>query len=258
VTVEVRHFADGPEDAPVVVFSNSLGTTHEMWDAQAAALSGSFRVLRYENRGHGGSPGPQGPYSIAALGEDVLALLDRLGVRRFSFCGLSIGGTIGMWIGVNAADRLERLMLCCTSACFAPSEQWTQRAVLVRAEGLAPLVEATMERWFTPELHRSRPETVDRMRETFLSTEPEGYASCCEALAGFDMRGELGAIRAPTLVIAGAEDPVVTPEDARAIQAEIAGSRLQTISEARHLPAVERPAELNSALLDHLAAGAAA
>ena len=240
MSVEVEHTLEGPDDAPVVVFSNSLGTTGVMWDAQAAGLSERFRVLRYDTRGHGGSPAPPGPYTIGDLGDDVLALLDRLDLERVSFCGLSIGGMTGMWLGVHAAERIERLAICCTGMQLPTAEMWTERAALVRREGMSSVIDATIERWFTPGFPERSPEVVARIREAFLTTDPEGYAGCCEALAEFDMRGRLGGVRAPTLVIAGEDDPVGTPERAAAIGAEIEGSRVVVLPEARHLAAVEQ------------------
>ena len=248
----MQHTLEGPEDGPVVAFSNSLGTRSEMWDAQAAALSGRMRVLRYDTRGHGDSPAPPGPYSIDDLGADVIALLDRLELERVSFCGLSIGGMVGMWLAVNAPDRIERLAICCTATALPPADMWTDRAALVRAEGTGAVVDATIDRWFTPAFLERDPATVERIRASFLATDREGYAGCCEALAGFDMTGRLGAVRAPTLVIAGSDDPVGTPERAAAIAAEIADARLVVLPGARHLAAVERAEEVTGELERHL------
>ncbi len=252
MSVDVHHTLEGPEGAPVIVFSNSLGTRGEMWDAQAAALSDRFRVLRYDTRGHGESPVPSGPYSVSDLGGDVLGMLDRLELERVSFCGLSIGGMTAMWLGVNAPERIDRLAICCTGMQLPPPAGWTERADLVRTEGVGPLIEATMERWFSPEFPERSPETVERIRQTFLSTPPEGYASCCEALAEFDMRGELGAVRAPTLVVAGEDDQVGTPERAAAIGEEIEDSSVVVLPGARHLAAVEKADEVTRALEQHL------
>ena len=152
MSVDVHHTLEGPEDAPVLAFSNSLGTTGVMWDAQAAALSDRFRVLRYGGRGHGGTPAPPGPYTVADLAGDLLALLDRLELDRVSFCGLSIGGMTGMWLGVNAPERIDRLAICCTGMQLPTAEMWSERAALVRREGMESVVEATIERWFTPSL----------------------------------------------------------------------------------------------------------
>ncbi|HMA28094.1 MAG: 3-oxoadipate enol-lactonase [Solirubrobacterales bacterium] len=258
MTVDLDHTLEGPEGAPAIAFSNSLGTTGLIWDVQAAALSKQLRVLRYDIRGHGGTAAPPGPYSVPELAGDLLALLDRLELERVSFCGLSIGGMIGMWLGVNAPDRIERLVICCTAMRLPPPEMWTERAALVRIEGMGAVVDATMERWFTPAFPERSPELVKRIRETFLITDPEGYAGCCEALAGFDMTGELGAVRAPTLVIAGEEDPVGTPERAAAIAAEVLDSRLVVLPEARHLAAVEQADAVTAELERHLGVEAAA
>jgi 3-oxoadipate enol-lactonase len=240
VSVEVEYTLEGPDDAPVVVFSNSLGTTGVMWDAQAAALSERFRVLRYNTRGHGGTPAPPGPYMVGDLADDALELLDRLELERVSFCGLSIGGMTGMWLGAHAPERIDRLAICCTGLQLPTAEMWTERATLVRREGMGSVVDGTIERCFTPAFPERRPEVVNRIREIFLTTDPEGYAGCCEALAEFDMTGELGAVRASTLVIAGEEDPVGTPERGAAIASEVPDSRLVVLPEARHLAVVER------------------
>lgn len=253
MSVDVHHTLEGPEDAPVLAFSNSLGTTGVMWDAQAAALSDRFRVLRYGGRGHGGTPAPPGPYTVAELAGDLLALLDRLELDRVSFCGLSIGGMTGMWLGVNAPERIDRLAICCTGMQLPTAEMWSERAALVRREGMESVVEATIERWFTPSFPERSPEVVGRIREIFLTTDPEGYAGCCEALAEFDMRGQLDAISAPTLVIAGEDDPVGTPERAAAIAEEIRNARVVILPEARHLAAVEQADAVTRELEQHLA-----
>lgn len=252
MSVDVHHSLEGPEGAPVIVFSNSLGTTGVMWDAQADALSDRFQVLRYDTRGHGGTPAPDGPYTVGELGGDVVALLDRLGLERVSFCGLSIGGMTGMWLGVHAPERIDRLVICCTGMQLPTAEMWTERASQVRAEGLGSLIDATMERWFTPDFPERKPEVVERIREIFLTTDPEGYAGCCEALAEFDMRGQLDAITAPTLVIGGEDDPVGTPERVAAIGEEIEGSRVVILPNARHLAAVEQADAVSRELEQHL------
>jgi len=257
VSVDVHHSLEGPEGAPVIVFSNSLGTTGAMWDAQAAALSNRFRVLRYDTRGHGETPAPPGPYSMGDLADDVLALLDRLELERVSFCGLSIGGMTGMWLGVHAPERIDRLVICCTGMQLPPPEMWTDRAALVRDQGMGEVIDATMERWFTPAFPERSPDVVERIREIFLATDREGYAGCCEALAEFDMRGQLAGIKAPTLVIAGEDDQVGTPERAAAIGEEIEDSRVVVLPQARHLAAVEQAEAVTRELEQHLRVEAA-
>src|ERR687894_2393503 len=250
-TVEVHHLLEGSEDAPVLVLSNSLGTTLGMWDEQAPALNERFRLLRYDHRGHGGSPVPPGPYRIEDLGRDVLALLDRLGVERFSFCGLSIGGMVGMWLAGEAPQRIERLVLCCTSGRFAP-EAYDSRARTVRADGVGAVADAVVERWFTPAFRTSRPDVVERARRMLLDTPAEGYAGCCEAVRDADLGGRLGTISAPTLIIAGADDPAAPPDQAEVVRDSIPGASLEVIPDAAHLANIERPEAVTQAILDHL------
>lgn len=251
-TVPLHHTLDGPEDAPVVVMANSLGTTLRMWDDQAPALQGRFRLLRYDHRGHGESPVPHGPYTIDDLGQDVLALLDRLEIERASFCGLSIGGVVGMWLASEAPERVERLVLCCTSARFSPPEDWEARAEMVREQGVGALAEAVLERWFTPDFRTSHPDVVEWAGRMLRETPDEGYAGCCEAIRDADLRGQIGAIRAPALVIAGADDPAAPPEEAELIHDSIPDARLVVIPQAAHLANVEQPEALTRAVLDHL------
>jgi 3-oxoadipate enol-lactonase len=250
-TVEVHHLLEGPEDAPVLVLSNSLGTTLTMWDEQAPALSERFRLLRYDHRGHGRSPVPPGPYKIEDLGRDVLVLLDRLEVERFSFCGLSIGGMVGMWVAAEAPERVERLVLCCTSSRFAP-DVFDSRARTVRAAGVDAIAAAVVERWFTPAFRVSRPDVIEWARRMLLGTPAEGYAGCCEAIRDMDLSGRLGGIGAPTLVIAGADDPAAPPEDAERIRDSVPDARLVIVPEAAHLANVEQPEAITRAVLEHL------
>lgn len=254
MTVRVHHRLEGPEDAPLVVLSNSLGTTHAMWDRQAEALSARFRVLRYDTRGHGDSPVPPGPYSMADLGGDVIELLDGLGLERASFCGLSIGGMTGLWLAVNAPERLDRLVLCSTTAHLPPRDAWLERAALVRAEGTAAVADSVLGRWFTPGFAEHEPAAVGRVREMLLSTPAEGYAACCEAIAEHDLRAELGGITAPTLVIAGEDDPATPPEHGRRLEGGIPGARLLVVPDARHLANVEQPEAITRAIDGHLGA----
>lgn len=241
----------------MLVLSNSLGTDMSMWDDLLPALAERFRVLRYDQRGHGRSPAPPGPYTIAELAGDALALLDRLGVERVSFCGTSLGGMTGMWLAASAPDRIDRLALCCTSAHLPPRRTWTERAATVRGEGIQAVADAQLERWFTPGLAERRPDVVERFRRALLDSTPEGYAGCCEAIAGHDLRGELGSIRAPTLVLAAAEDPATPPEHGRLIADAVPGARLVVLERARHLAVVERPQESARELLAHLTAASA-
>ena len=234
------------------MLSNSLGTDMSMWDGLMPALRKRFRVLRYDQRGHGRSPAPPGPYTIADLGGDALTLLERLGLERVSFCGLSLGGMTGMWLAVNAPERVDRLGLLCTSAYLPPREDWEDRAARIRADGIEPLVEASLERWFTRELAERRPEVVERARRALRGVKPEGYAGCCDAIAAHDLRAELGKVRAPTLVVATVDDPSTPPEHGREIAEGIDGAELVVLEHGRHLVAAEHPEEVGHELLRHL------
>jgi 3-oxoadipate enol-lactonase len=253
-TVALHHVLEGPDDAPVLVMANSLGTTLHMWDEQAPALSAHFRLLRYDHRGHGGSPVPPGPYEIDDLGRDVLALLDRLELERVSFCGLSIGGMAGMWLASEAPERVGLLVLCCTSARVAP-DVYDSRARTVREHGVGAVADAVLERWFTPAFREDNPDVVEWAGRMLRGTPAEGYAGCCEAIRDMDLRGRLGEIRATTLVIAGAGDPAIPPDHAELLRDSIPEARLEVIPQAAHLANVEQPEAVATAILDHLGAG---
>lgn len=248
---ELHRVLEGTEDAPVLVMANSLGTTLEMWDDQAPALGKRFRLLRYDHRGHGGSSVPPGPYAIEDLGRDALAMLDGLGIERFSFCGLSIGGAVGMWLGSEVPERVERLVLCCTAAKF-DSEAYDARARKVREEGVGAVADAVLERWFTPAFHESRPDVVEWAGRMLRSTPAEGYAGCCEAIRDADLRGRLGEIQAPTLVISGAGDQATPPEHGELIRDSIPGAGFELVPKAAHLANIEQAGIVTRAILDHL------
>jgi 3-oxoadipate enol-lactonase len=245
---------DGPRDAPVLVLGNSLGSTRELWEPQLPALGEHFRLLRYEHRGHGGSPAPPGPYTIAGLGADVLRLLDDFGVEHASYCGVSLGGMLGMWLAANAPERIDVLGLCCTSARFPDTDLWVQRAAAVRAGGLPPMSAQVVSRWFTPAFAARFPSVPAGFIATLDGVDPEGYAGCCDAIAGMDLRPALAEITAPTLVISGAEDPSTPPWHGAVIARGIARSRLAVIRGAAHLANVSAPAEVTAALSAHLLA----
>lgn len=241
----------GPENAPVLVLASSLGTDRSLWEPQLDAFSRSFRVLRYEHPGHGASPAPAGPYSLERLARAVLGLLDGLGIERASWCGISLGGMVGMWLGANAPERLHRLVLACTAARMGAPDAYRERAALVREQGLEPVADGVVARWFTPAVP---PELPRRFRATLVATAPQGYAGCCDALAEWDFRGDLPRVAPPTLVLAGAEDEATPEEDTRLLAERIPGARRETIDGAAHLANVERPAEFAAAALAHLEA----
>ena len=207
--VSVHHVVEGQPDAPVVVLSNSLGSTLAMWDPQVPALAERFRVVRYDHRGHDGSPVPTGPYELSDLAEDVIALLDRLEVERAHICGMSLGGMVAMWLGAHVPDRIDRLVLCSRRRASGSPPAWLDRAATVRAHGTDAVADRVIGRWFTPGYADGNPELVGRMRAMIAGTPPEGYAACCELLASTDLRPDLAAIGAPTLLIAGGQDPSV-------------------------------------------------
>jgi 3-oxoadipate enol-lactonase len=247
--VRLHYRLDGPHEAQPLMLCNSLGTTHAMWDAQVAPLTTKFRLIRYDRRGHGRSPVPPGPYSLDDLGRDALELLDDLGIERASFCGLSIGGMVGMWLASEAPERIDRLVLCSTAPSLPPREQWLERAATVRAEGVAAIADAAIDRWFTP----LAPESLrDSFRTMLVDTPAEGYAACCDALADVDLHDRLAAIETPTLVVTGADDPGVPPETGERLAAAIAGARHVTIAGARHIANAEQPETFTQHVLDHL------
>jgi 3-oxoadipate enol-lactonase len=248
--MRLAHRFDGDTSAPVLVCSGSLGSTFAMWDAQLP-VADRLRLLRYDHPGHGASPPVAGPIAIDDLGAAAIALLDELELERVSFCGVSLGGMIGMWLAIHAPERIDRLVLCCTSAKLGPPEFWEERAALVRMEGMAAVADTVVARWFTP-----RFPDRERYRAMLLATDPESYARCCEAIRDLDLRDGLAQITAPTVVIAGAEDPATPVEHAEAIVAAIGGSRLLVVPDAAHLANVERADAVNDALLEHLAVAA--
>ena len=240
----------GPEGAPVVAFSNSLGTTRAMWDAILPALTHRYRVLRYDTRGHGASSlGPEGA-GIDDLADDLASLLDALSIDRAHIVGLSLGGMTAQALAARHPDRVRGLVLMATSAHMPPAQGWLDRAALVRRDGMAAIVDAVLTRWFTPLADTAR---IAPVRDDFLATDPEGYARACETIAGMDLREAIKGIAAPTLVIAGADDPATPVAHMEEIRSRIPDAELVVIPRAAHLLAVERPAAVVSHLTAFLA-----
>jgi 3-oxoadipate enol-lactonase len=231
---------EGPQDGPVLMLSNSLGTNLHMWDDQAPAWSRHFRLVRYDRRGHGKSSVPQGPYTMERLGRDVLAVLDTLNISKINWCGLSMGGMVGQWLGANAPNRIDKLILSNTSSYFADKSIWEGRLKTVREKGLAAIVDTNMERWFTKEFRDRNPQAMARMREMFLATKPEGYLGCGEGIRDMDHRPLLAKISAPALVIAGKHDPATTLEANEFIKQHIPAAKLAVL-ETAHIANVEEP-----------------
>ncbi|SEL89457.1 3-oxoadipate enol-lactonase [Blastococcus sp. DSM 46786] len=255
--VPVSYTLAGPPEAPLVVLSNSLGATRAMWDAQVPALAERFRVVTYDGRGHGESPAPAGPYALDDLVDDVLALLDRLGADRAHVAGVSLGGMVGLRMAAREPSRVLGLAVLFSSAKTEP-QGFLDRAAQSRTEGTAGFAPTVVSRWLTPGFAAEHPDLVARLEAMIAGADDEGYAACCEVVAGIDLRDDLGRITSPTLVVSGAEDPALPPPHQEAIAAGIAGAELLSVSPAAHLGNLERALEVTGALLGHFdAAGGA-
>ncbi len=248
--VDVRHVVDGPVGAPVVVLAHAIGSSMSMWEPQARALAADFRIVRYDSRGHGSSPVPAGPYEIADFGADLLRLLDRLDVERASLCGLSLGGMTVLWAAAHAPDRIERLVAMCVTARPSSPQAWFDRADAVRRGGTAAVADLVAERWGYFGRHHSLEALV---RASLMTTPADGYAASCEAIARMDLWPDLPSITAPTLILAGSEDPAAPVEEAERIRASIPDARAAVIDGAAHLATMDRPVEVTDAIRTHLA-----
>ncbi len=245
--LRLHYEIDGPLEGPLLVLSHSIGTTTGMWSHVGPKLAKHFRVLGYDTRGHGDSSVPVGPYTIADLGNDVLALLDALDIRRCIFCGLSLGGMTGIWLGIHAPERLEKLILANTAARIGTHESWNARIRAVERGGMALIADAVLERWFTREFRQDSPEIVAPVRKMFLDTPPDGYVACCAAIRDADFTEDVKAISIPALVIAGRDDPATPPGDGRVLARNISGARYMEL-ETAHLSAVENPEGFSAAV----------
>jgi 3-oxoadipate enol-lactonase len=241
----------GRDDAPALILSNSLGTRLEMWDGQAPVLSEKFRLIRYDSRGHGRSAVPDHGYTIERLGKDALQVLDALDVRSVRFCGLSMGGMVGLWLASHAPDRVERLVLANTAAQLGPAAMWDARIESVRRGGMAEIANGVIERWFTPAFRASAPSSVMTIYDALLATSAAGYAGCCTAIRDMDQRSCLGLIRTPTLVIGGVHDPATPIVKSHEIADAIPDARL-VVLDAAHLSNIERRDEFTAAISDFL------
>lgn len=242
---------EGRADGPVLMMSNSLGTNLHMWDDQAPELSKHFRLVRYDRRGHGQSGAPKGPYSMELFGRDVIAVLDALKIKTINWCGLSMGGMVGQWLGANAPDRVDKLILSNTSSQMADKGIWNDRIKFVREKGLAAMVDQNMERWFTPEFRQKSPQVLARMKDMFVATKVDGYIGCCEAIRDMDFRESNTRIKAPTLIIIGGRDPATTPAVGEMIHQQIKGSKVATL-DAAHIANMEQPKLYTDTLLNFL------
>ena len=242
---------EGRRDAPILMFANSLGTTLDMWAGQTQALGEHFAILRYDARGHGGSVATPGPYRIADLADDAIVIMDVLELPQVDFCGLSMGGMIGLWLGMNAPSRIRRLVVANSAAQIPSAQLWNDRIAMVRDNGMAAIADAVSQRWFTADFIYRQPDTVNVIKRMIIDTPVEGYAACCAAVRDFDVREEMGNISLPVLVIAGDADPATPPQMTREIANAIAGSRFESLP-AAHLSNIECPAAFNRLLTGFL------
>ncbi|WP_296245754.1 MULTISPECIES: 3-oxoadipate enol-lactonase [unclassified Psychrobacter] len=249
VTLNYATFGDNSN--PALLFSNSLGTSYQMWQPQIDALQKDYFVICYDTRGHGKSSAPSGPYSFEQLGQDVINLLDYLNIDKAFFCGISMGGMTGQWLAINHPSRFHHLMLCNTAAKIGNESAWTERAQLVREQGLAPIASTAASRWFTADFINTHPDVVKALSNVLATGSTEGYASCCEALAGADTREQLKDIRVSITVLAGSEDPVTTVSDGQYMIDHIPDATLAII-EASHISNIEKPDTFNQFVRQYL------
>jgi 3-oxoadipate enol-lactonase len=250
--VRLFYTLDGPENAPVLMLSNSLGCTHEMWNAQLAAFAKKYRVLRYDRRGHGQSAAPPGPYSLDELAADALAIMNAAGVSRVNWCGLSMGGMTGLHLATSQPDCIEKLVVASAATFMPPPELWNGRIKTAQDKGIEVLAAPTMQRWFTPGFLRGSQDKVAAIRAQFLQTTVEGFSGCAAAMRDMDQRETIANITAPTLVIVGSDDQGTTPADAAFIVSRVPGAR-GLILKGSHIINVEQPEAFTNAVLEFLA-----
>ncbi|WP_104500739.1 3-oxoadipate enol-lactonase [Acinetobacter indicus] len=244
---EINYQTFGDAAKPALVFSNSLGTNFKMWQPQIDHFQQNFFVICYDTRGHGASSAPQGPYTLDQLGQDVVNLLDHLNIEKAAFCGISMGGLTGQWLAINKPERFSHVVVCNTAAKIGQEQAWNERAALVREQGLAPIASTAAGRWFTEPFIQSNAATVATLSNDLGAGSPEGYASCCEALAKADVREQLKDIQVPVLIVAGQQDPVTTVADGEFMQQRIANAELFEIN-ASHISNIEQPEAFNQAV----------
>ncbi|HWZ72637.1 MAG TPA: 3-oxoadipate enol-lactonase [Casimicrobiaceae bacterium] len=247
----IRYRLDGPTGAPFLVLSNSLGTNLDMWEPQLAVFTTRFRVLRYDSRGHGLSEVTPGPYSIERLARDVVALQDELRIDRAHFCGLSMGGMAGMWLGVHAPQRIDRLVLCNTAPRIGSAERWNSRIDAVNRGGVSGIADALMEVWFTPRFRDAAADTVQRMRAMLIASSTEGYVASCAAVRDMDQWAALSRIDRPTLIVTGTHDASAPPADGRHMAEVIPGATLVEL-DAAHISNVEAAGRFTAEVLAFL------
>jgi 3-oxoadipate enol-lactonase len=251
MSVELSYSVIGDPAKPMLVMSSALGTTRAMWESQQP-LGAEFSLLLYDHRGLGESPAPRGPYTVEDLGTDVIVLLDKLGVESVSFCGVSLGGMVGMWLAAHHRARIRSLVVMCALPRLQPAERYIDRAAAVRGDGIEPIAAGVVARWFTPRFGEEHPAELERFAGALAGMSAEGYASCCEAIATCDLRTAIHRIDAPTLIIAGADDPIVPASSAVLFSASFHDASVAVVSDAGHLVNVEQPEIVNRLVLEHL------
>ena len=253
MSIPLHRVVNGPAAAPLLLLGNSLGTDLRTWDGVVEQLADHFRVVRFDHRGQGASPVPDGPYDIADLGQDTVALLDELETDAAAYCGVSIGGMVGLWLGAHAAERVTGLIVVCSSAHPGNPDAWAQRAATVRAAGsTAPIVDAVAERWLTEAFAAEHPEVMDELKGMLGASPPEGYAALCDMLGMLDLRPDLEHVRVPTLVVGGAQDSAIPPEHGERIAAGVPGASFVLLDPAAHNPMAERPAAIAALIIENL------
>lgn len=243
----IAYQVHGDSGAAPLLFINSIGSAHAMWEPQVRAFAGSYRVVTYDARGHGQSDVPPGPYTLAQLAHDALAILDAEGITTAHVCGLSLGGITALWLAVHKPERLRSLVLANTAARIGSAEFWAARIALVRERGMRAVADAALPNWFTEGFRTREPATAQRFRDAIESTSVEGYLGCCAAMLDEDLRESLGAVRCPVLAIAGTSDRSTPPELLQFVHERLPGSQLVTL-EAAHISNVEQAAAFNTAL----------
>lgn len=242
---------DGPETAPALILSNSLGTDHRMWDPQMPAFTQHFRVVRYDRRGHGKSGAPTPPYTMEQLGRDVLAVMDGLNIKRANWCGLSMGGMVGQWLGANAGNRFDKLVLCNTASFYPDKDTWTQRIAAVKKDGIGSIAKAVPSRWFTQGFIDREPATVARLQKMVEETSLDGYIGCCEAIKAMDHRELLHKIKSPVLIVAGRHDVATPVVSGEFIRDNIPDAQM-AILDAAHISNVEQAEKFTAGVLGFL------
>jgi 3-oxoadipate enol-lactonase len=251
----LHYLVEGPEDAPAIAFLNSLGSDVGMWDPQVEALRSRFRIVRHDSRGHGASDAPEGPYSIEQLGGDVVSLLDALEIERVHLCGVSMGGLVALWMAATHSERTERAIFASTAVKIGSKDFWDERARAVEAGGMKAIRETVIERFLTSSFREASPRMAREVEATLESTPPDGYVASCLAVRDADLTGTVGSIRAPSLIIAGAEDVATPPSDAEKLHEHIPGSELVVLEDASHLCNLEQPERFNETVLRFLGSG---